>query len=119
MLVYTNLSDMFLAKSDGTESRRLISVKGDIKHVTWSPDSSHLRFDTTESAGGLGQQLAWGVSAAGTDLHRLFAGWHNPPDECCGKWTAVGSTSYSNRTVKSGRFREKPAFFTSNRSPLH
>ena len=90
MLVYTNLSDMFLAKSDGTESRRLISVKGDIKHVTWSPDSRHLRFDTTESAGGLGQQLAWGVSAAGTDLHRLFAGWHNPPDECCGKWTADG-----------------------------
>ena len=26
----------------------------------------------------------------GTNLHPLFPGWHNPPDECCGKWTADG-----------------------------
>ena len=89
-LAYTNLSDLFLAKADGTESRKLLTVRGDIKHVTWSPDSSHLRFDTSESVGGLGQQLEWEVSAAGTDLHRVLAGWHDPPDECCGKWTADG-----------------------------
>jgi hypothetical protein len=23
-------------------------------------------------------------------LHRLLSGWHDPPDECCGKWTADG-----------------------------
>ncbi len=88
MLAYTNLGDLFLAKADGTESRKLLTVKGDIKNVTWSPASDQLRFDTSESLGDLGQQLAWEVSAAGTGLRRLFAGWHNPPDECCGKWTA-------------------------------
>jgi Tol biopolymer transport system component len=90
MLAYSNLSDLFVAKADGTESRKLLSVKGDIKNVTWSPDNSHLRFDSSESAGTIGQQIAWEVSVAGTDLHRLLAGWHDPPDECCGKWTADG-----------------------------
>jgi Tol biopolymer transport system component len=94
MLAYSNLSDLFVAKADGTEARKLLTVKGDIKNIAWSPDASHLRFDTTESAGTLGQQLAWEVSVsgsvAGTDLHRLLAGWHDPPDECCGKWTADG-----------------------------
>jgi eukaryotic-like serine/threonine-protein kinase len=90
MLAYSNLSDLFVANADGTEARKLVTVKGDIKNISWSPDASHLRFDTTESAGTLGQQLAWEVSVAGTDLRRLLAGWHDPPDECCGKWTADG-----------------------------
>jgi Tol biopolymer transport system component len=90
MLAYSNLSDLFVAKADGTEARKVLSVKGDIKNVTWSPDSGGLRFDTTESAGTIGQQLAWEVSATGADLHRLLGGWHDPPDECCGKWTADG-----------------------------
>lgn len=32
----------------------------------------------------------WEVSAEGKNLHRMFPGWHNPPDECWGKWTADG-----------------------------
>jgi WD40 repeat protein len=32
----------------------------------------------------------WEVNADGKDLHRLLTGWHSPPDECCGKWTADG-----------------------------
>jgi Tol biopolymer transport system component len=90
MLAYSNLSDLFVAKADGTEARKVLSVKGDIKNVAWSPDNAHVRFDTTESAGTIGQQLAWEVSAAGTELHRLLEGWHDPPNECCGKWTPDG-----------------------------
>jgi Tol biopolymer transport system component len=33
----------------------------------------------------------WEVSAQGTNLNLLFPGWHNPSDECCGKWTADGN----------------------------
>jgi serine/threonine protein kinase/Tol biopolymer transport system component len=90
MLAYANLSDLSLANADGTESRKLVSVKGNIKHIVWSPDGGHLRFDTTESTGGLGQQLVWEVSERGMDLHRLFEGLHDPPDECCGRWSADG-----------------------------
>jgi eukaryotic-like serine/threonine-protein kinase len=89
-LAYTNLGDVFLANADGTESRKLVSVKGDVKDIVWSPGGDGLRFDTTDSSGGLGQQLVWQVSATGTKLRRLFEGWHSPADECCGRWTADG-----------------------------
>ena len=89
-LAYTSLGDLFVAKADGNASRRLLSVKGDILGISWSPDSTHLRFSSSETAGTIGQQQLWDVSADGTGLHRLLEGWHNPPNECCGKWTADG-----------------------------
>ena len=90
LLAYTNLGDLYIAKADGGEPRKLISVNGDIRNVTWSPDSSHLRFDSSETAGTVGLQIEREVSVDGTALHPLLPGWHNPPDECCGKWTADG-----------------------------
>jgi Tol biopolymer transport system component len=101
MLAYSNLGDLFVARADGTESRKLLTARGDIKNVVWSPDSSHLRFDTTESAGTLGLQIIWEVSASGADLHRLLPAWHDPPDECCGRWTADGKffVFQSNRQI--------------------
>ncbi len=90
MLAYTNLGDLFVAKSDGTDARKLSTSTGDIKNVAWSPDGNLLRFDTTETAGTLGQQMIWEISATGANLHRVLPGWRNPPDECCGKWTVDG-----------------------------
>ena len=118
MLAYSNLSDLFMAKADGTESRKVITVKGDIKNVTWSPDGDHLRFDASESAGTVGQQVVWEVSAAGTGLHRLLAGWHNPPDECCGKWTADGKyfVFQSNRQIWA--LPQKSSFLHSQPTPI-
>ncbi len=89
-LVYTDLGNVFRANSDGSGYRKLLSVPGDILNIAWSPDGSMVRFDATESAGTVGQQVEWEVAADGTGLQRLFQGWHNPPDECCGKWTADG-----------------------------
>jgi serine/threonine protein kinase/Tol biopolymer transport system component len=87
-LVYTNGSDLFLAKSDGTESRKLVSVSGFADDPVWSPDGSELRFTVQDSK--TNAQSLWEVSAQGSNLHPLLSGWHNPPDECCGKWTADG-----------------------------
>lgn len=89
-LVYTSLGDVFLAKADGSQSRKLLGVKGDILNVVWAPDGGHLRFDSSETAGTVGRQLVWEASADGTGLHRLLEGWREPPDECCGRWTADG-----------------------------
>jgi len=90
MLVYTSLGDVYLAKADGTQSRKLLGVKGDILNIAWTPDGSHLRFDSSETAGTVGRQLVWEASVDGTGLHRLLEGWHEPPDECCGRWTPDG-----------------------------
>jgi Tol biopolymer transport system component len=118
MLAYSNLSDLFVAKADGTESRKLLAVKGDIKNVEWSPDSSHLRFDTTESAGTIGQQLTWEVSVTGTDLRRFLGGWHDPPDECCGKWTADGKYFILQSKNQIWAVPEKSAFMRSESKPI-
>jgi len=118
LLAYSNLSDLFVAKADGTDSRKLLAVKGDIKNVAWSPDGSHLRFDTTESAGTIGQQLTWEVSATGTDLHRFFDGWHDPPDECCGKWTADGRYFVFQSKNQIWALAEKNSFLRSESKPV-
>jgi serine/threonine protein kinase/Tol biopolymer transport system component len=118
MLAYSNLSDLFVAKADGTESRKLLTAKGDIKNVTWSPDSTHLRFDSSESAGTIGQQLAWEVSVTGEGLHQLLAGWHEPPDECCGKWTADGKYFVFQSQSQIWAFPSKSGFLQSEPKPI-
>jgi eukaryotic-like serine/threonine-protein kinase len=87
-LVYANGSELFLAKNDGTESRKLVSVPGQGFYPAWSPAGSKLRFTAIDYKTG-GSSL-WEVSAQGTNLHPLLPGWHTPPDECCGKWTPDG-----------------------------
>ncbi len=91
MLAYSNLGNLFVAHADGSESRKVASVNGDIRNVIWSPDGSHLRFDSSETAGTVGLQVLREVAVNGSDLHLLLKDWHNPPDECCGQWTADAS----------------------------
>ncbi len=88
MLVYSAGSELFLAKNDGTDSRKLASVTGRVFNPTWSPAEGKLRF-TVINEQTRGNSL-WEVSDRGTNLRPLFPGWHNPPDECCGKWTQDG-----------------------------
>src|ERR1700722_18424408 len=90
LLVYSDLSSLFVAKADGTESRKVLTAGGEIKNVSWSADSSRLQFDGTESLGSRDHHLLWETSANGSGLHRMTAGWHDSDDECCGKWTADG-----------------------------
>jgi serine/threonine protein kinase/Tol biopolymer transport system component len=88
MLVYADGSQLFLAKSDGTESRKLVSLTGRGFYPAWSPAGDMLRFTVVTNRTGV--KSLWEVSAQGTNLHPLFPGWHTPADECCGKWTADG-----------------------------
>ena len=88
MMVYADGHDLFLAKSDGNEPHKIASAPDKIFDLTWSPDGKVIRF----RVGGLVITLGslWQVAVDGTNLHQLLPGWHNPPSECCGKWTADG-----------------------------
>jgi eukaryotic-like serine/threonine-protein kinase len=88
LLVYADGSHLFMAKSDGTEPRKLVSVTGRGFYPAWAPDGTRLRFTVIDDK--TGAHSLWEVSAQGSNLHPLFPGWHNPPDECCGKWTEDG-----------------------------
>lgn len=125
MLAFTNLGDLSVAKAYGTEPHKLLSVKGDILNVTWSPDGRHLRFDSSETTGTTDQQMEWEVAADGSGLHRLLAGWHNPPNECCGKWTVDGKyfLFQSNNQIwalakSAGWFESAPMPIPLTSSPL-
>ena len=87
-LVYTNGNDLFLAGSDGTKPHKLVSVSGLATAPAWSHDGSELRFSVMDV--NTGAHSLWEISATATNLRPLLAGWHDPPDECCGKWTADG-----------------------------
>ncbi|MBZ5545112.1 MAG: serine/threonine-protein kinase, partial [Acidobacteriia bacterium] len=87
-LIYADGSDLFLAKSDGSKSHKLVSVAGVASAPEWSPDGSKLRLTVQDNK--TGAQSLWEVSAQGSNLHPVFAGWHDPPDECCGTWTPDG-----------------------------
>ncbi len=117
-LSYSVLGDLFLANSDGTDAHKLISVKGDILNITWSPDGSRLRFDSSETAGTVGQQLEWEVSTSGNNLHRLFAGWHNPPNECCGRWTPDAKYFVFQSGGQIWAVAQKGSFLRANPQPV-
>src|SRR4051812_38080363 len=125
LLAYTNLGDLFIAKADGSDSHKIVTVPGDIRNVTWSPDSTHLRFDSSETAGTVGLQIEREVSVDGTGLHPLLPGWHSPSDECCGEWAADGKNFVFQSQgqiwalpTSSGMFRSAPAPIPLTSSPM-
>jgi Tol biopolymer transport system component len=92
LLAYCKGSELFVAKADGTESRKVVAMKDPafLGNPVWSPDGSHLRFAVGEDPIN-NLPFFWEVSIDGTGLHRLLPGWTHPPDwECCGTWTANG-----------------------------
>ena len=86
-LAYSDGGDLFLAKADGTDSRKLLTTRNFIQHLVWSPDASHLQFDAQENKD-IGPYSLWEVLVDGTGLHRLLPG--GPNSACCGRWTPDG-----------------------------
>jgi serine/threonine protein kinase/Tol biopolymer transport system component len=87
-IVYVSGNDLWVVNSDGSDSRRLLTVNGVPGRPRWSPDGKHLRF-TLWAPQAEGEAI-WEVGADGSNLHQFLPGWSNPPDEWCGVWTADG-----------------------------
>jgi dipeptidyl aminopeptidase/acylaminoacyl peptidase len=87
-LVYARDKELYLARSDGGQARRLATTPGRAYWIRWSPDGRHLRFTLidTESQ----RRSLWELVADGTDLHALPLQWDARPQECCGEWSRDG-----------------------------
>jgi eukaryotic-like serine/threonine-protein kinase len=83
-IVYARGNELFLAKPDGSESHRLVTLTGPASWPRWSPDGTVLRFTVD------GLSL-WEVASDGTGLRPLLPGGTNPPEQCCGNWTPDGN----------------------------
>src|SRR5262249_2634347 len=90
-IAYIVNRDLYLARADGTGSRKLVTVRGNPGMVSWPPDSTEIRFSLTDPKTRLtGPNCIWEVAADGSNLHPLLSGWNNAADECCGRWTPDG-----------------------------
>ena len=118
-LAYANRSELFLAKADGTDIRKLVTM-GDpavIYETGWSPDQRHLEFDVVDTLGG--RSLIWEVSSDGTGLHQLVPGWtHKPDEECCGRWTADGRYFVFRSRRQVWALPRKSGFFSTQPKPV-
>jgi Tol biopolymer transport system component/predicted Ser/Thr protein kinase len=86
-MVFIKGADLYLANSDGTSPHLLVSARGSAFAPAFSPDGSRIRFSVLSQTN---TRSLWEVRADGSNLHQLLAGWHTPPDECCGRWTQDG-----------------------------
>lgn len=80
---YTSNGNIYVMRSDGTESHRLASAPGHfsnlyIGNLSWSPDGSRIRF-TRDSR-------LWEMSSTGSGLHPLLPGWHPSEWQGYGRW---------------------------------
>lgn len=116
-VVFANGSDLYVAASDGSESRKLVSVVGVPDTIRWAPDGRVLRFTVFEPKSN--SRALWEVKADGTNLHPLLPGWSTPSSEDDGIWTPDGkyflfSSSHGDPTgltVNVWAIRGKSRFF--------
>ncbi len=86
-ITYAHGSDLFVVSPDGANSQKIATVPGQAWDPGWSPDGRVLRFSVNDFKGAT---AIWQVAADGSNLHRLFSGWNDPPDEQAGTWTPDG-----------------------------
>ena len=93
-LMWSRGPDIFRAEDDGRDARKILTVAGIPREMRLSPDGSHIRFTVTPNTVALnavGVSTLWEARSDGTNPHPLLLpGWNNPPQECCGNWTADG-----------------------------
>jgi Tol biopolymer transport system component len=112
-IVFAKGSDLYLAKSDGTEIRTFVPVDGMPVWPRWSPDGRRLRFGVADPKSN--SSALWEVEADGSHPHPLLPGWNSPPNECCGNWTPDGRY-FVFQSIRNGRtdvwaLREKSGLF--------
>jgi hypothetical protein len=119
-IVYSLNHDVFIAKTDGTEAQKLVTVAGLPVWPRMSPDRKVLRFtqhDPTSDSSSL-----WEGSLDGSNLHPLLPEWSNDGTECCGDWTPDGKY-FVFQSTQSGRtdlwmIREKRRLWRHKLQPM-
>lgn len=95
-LAYAKGTDVFWAKADGSNARKIATTKDIVSGLAIAPNDEEVRVETEEiSQSGTsviaGARAIWTVATKGSNnLKPLVAAWPSSTNECCGKWTADG-----------------------------
>jgi serine/threonine protein kinase len=112
LLAYSREHEIDVARSDGSQPRRLTSTQGLPSWPSFSADGTRQRFTQQATDGTFS---IWEIGTDGKGLHQLFPEtFHEDLGECCGKWSRDGRY-YFFVTGRHGRFdiwalREKAGF---------
>jgi Tol biopolymer transport system component/tRNA A-37 threonylcarbamoyl transferase component Bud32 len=116
-IAYSKGNEIWLARSDGSEPRRLLATPGISSDLRWSPDATILRFTLNDPQ--TNNRSLWQASTDGSHLHPLLPGWNDPANECCGNWTPDGRyfvfEAVREGTASVWALRESTGLFRSTR----
>jgi DNA-binding winged helix-turn-helix (wHTH) protein/Tol biopolymer transport system component len=87
-IAYAIGANLFLAASDGSQSRKLATLPGAIIYLLWSPEGERLRFSVVD-AGSKGAAL-WQFDFSTDRARRLLPDWPSTSRFLPGGWTADG-----------------------------
>jgi eukaryotic-like serine/threonine-protein kinase len=112
-LAFSRGHDIYLARWDGSQPHKLVTIAGNCFGLQFSPEGKRLRFWGSDPD--LRDSRIWEVGLDGSGLHQLLPeSFHQDPGECCGRWSADG-TYYFFAASRKGRsdvwaLREKTSF---------
>ena len=94
-IVFARGEELYMAGSDGSNPRKLVTTPGRAFWVRWSPDGSHLRFTVMSPKGDT--RSLWEVSADSHGLRPVPLGRGEHDVDCCGDWTPDGRHFFFGR----------------------
>ena len=99
-IAFSRGAAIYLANSDGSQSRKIATLGGEAFGVRFSPDDRKIRFSVHDVK--TGSDALWELSRDGSGLQPLLPGWNQPSHECCGNWTPDGKY-YLFQSFQNGR----------------
>ena len=89
-MVYLSDHDIFLSNADGSNPHKLLTVPGTPFEIHFAPDSQRLRYSVLDVTRNTVSIWELRLDGSAPVPHPVLPGWHNPPSECCGRWTPDG-----------------------------
>ena len=84
LIYYTIGSDLWVARNDESQPRKILSRSGQLTWIRFSHDGQRIRFSAFDEANNT--NALWEASTDGSHLRPVLPGWN----ACCGSWTPDG-----------------------------
>ncbi len=87
-IAYSQGNELYIANSNGSDSRKIATLNGFVSTVRWSPDGGLLRFVLNDR--NTRRNSFWETFTDGTGLHQLLPDWKGSLNPSGLNWTADG-----------------------------
>ena len=88
-IFYSKVYDLWRVNTDGSDSRKILTMKGIVFWPRLSPDGTVLRYSVFDPKAR--SATLWEAQADGSHPRQLLTNWHTPDSLCCGNWTKDGN----------------------------